>query len=218
MKKKLLYGLLCVCLVGALSGCGNKNDEGNTNDTTTIEDSASSNDSEDISGNETEDISSNEASEPGVDSGAVSDGNAEESVSDNEVNTELSEDTLGGKLYLNFLEQIQNESDIEAVANAISTEEITGYSCVVMPSEEGYLAGFDEEITGFDKAVCFAPMISTIPMVGYIFEVENPEEFKNMLAEKANPAWNICTQADEMVVEVYGNYVFFVMCPNVSEN
>ncbi|MGN0347715.1 MAG: hypothetical protein ACI4DU_10585 [Lachnospiraceae bacterium] len=218
MKKKLLYGLLCVCLLGALGGCGKKNDEGTTNDTTAIEDSASSNEGEDVTGNETEDISANEVAEPGEDPGTVSDGNAgEDSISDNEINTDLSEDTLGGKLYLNFLAQIQTENDIEAVANAISTEEITGYSCVVMPSEEGYLAGFDEEITGFDKAVCFAPMISTIPMVGYIFEVENPEEFKNMLAEKANPAWNICTQADEMVVEVYGNYVFFVMCPNVSE-
>ena len=39
-----------------------------------------------------------------------------------------------------------------------------------------------------------------------------------MLEEKANPAWNICTQADEMVVEVYDNYVFFVMCPNADEN
>ena len=166
MKKKLLYGFLCVCIFCVISGCGKKTDEGMQNDTT----------------------------------------------------IDLTEDTLGGKLYLNFLEQIQANNDIEAVATAISTEEITGYTCVVMPCEEGYLAGFDEEITGFDKAVSFAPMISTIPMVGYIFEVENPEEFKNMLEEKAYTAWNICTQAYEMVVEVYDNYVFFVMCPNTDEN
>lgn len=192
MKKKFLYGLLCVSLSCMLVACGKKTDEGTQNDTM-IEDSSSTKETEET-------------------------GDVQDNASDNEVSTDLTEDTLGGKLYLNFLEQIQGNNDIEAVATAISTEEITGYNCVVMPCEEGYLAGFDEEITGFDKAVSFAPMISTIPMVGYIFEVENPDEFKNLLEEKANPAWNICTQADEMVVEVYDNYVFFVMCPNADEN
>ena len=149
MKKKFLYGLLCVSLSCMLVACGKKTDEGMQNDTM-IEDSSSTKETEET-------------------------GDVQDNASDNEVSTDLTEDTLGGKLYLNFLEQIQDNNDIEAVATAISTEEITGYNCVVMPCEEGYLAGFDEEITGFDKAVSFAPMISTIPMVGYIFEVENPE-------------------------------------------
>ena len=102
MKKKFLYGLLCVSLSCVLVACDKKTDEGMQNDTM-IEDSSSTKETEET-------------------------GDVQDNASDNEVSTDLTEDTLGGKLYLNFLEQIQDNNDIEAVATALSTEEITGYN------------------------------------------------------------------------------------------
>ena len=36
---------------------------------------------------------------------------------------------------------------------------------------------------------------------------------KTSLTDNANLAWNICTQADQMMVESVDNTVFFVMSP-----
>ena len=83
--------------------------------------------------------------------------------------------------------------------------------------EEDYLAGFKEEIKGYKKAVGIAPMINTIPMISYIFEVENPDEFKKTLEENAQLNWNICTIADEMKLSVEGEFIFFIMSPESFE-
>ena len=43
-----------------------------------------------------------------------------------------------------------------------------------MPVEPGLLTGFgNTEITGFKEGVMFAPMIGTIPFVGYVFVLED---------------------------------------------
>ena len=39
------------------------------------------------------------------------------------------------------------------------------------------------------------------------------EAFKTQLSDNANLRWNICTAAEEMVIENEGNTVFFLMCP-----
>jgi len=87
--------------------------------------------------------------------------------------------------------------------------------------EEGYLAGFDNaEITGFSEGVMFAPMIGTIPFVGYVFTLESEADidaFIKKLEESANLRWNICTKAEEMVTGKSGNKVFFVMCNSSIE-
>ena len=83
--------------------------------------------------------------------------------------------------------------------------------------EEGFLMGFSADITGFDKAVMFAPMIGAIPFVGYIFELSSADDceaFCAMLLENCDPRWNICTEADETVCGSADNLVFFVMCSN----
>lgn len=62
----------------------------------------------------------------------------------------------------------------------------------------------------------FGPMIGTIPFIGYIFnlaEGTDVEAFKTMLSENADLRWNICTAAEELVIENEGNTVFFLMCP-----
>ena len=66
----------------------------------------------------------------------------------------------------------------------------------------------------------FAPMIGTIPFVGYIFVLEEGTDvdgFKSTLETNADPRWNICTEADETIVDSVGNTVFFLMSPNTFE-
>lgn len=90
-----------------------------------------------------------------------------------------------------------------------------------MELEENYLQGFDNyEVTGFDKCIMVAPMISTLPFISYVFtlsEGTDADAFVKGLEDNANLRWNICTQADEMAAVAEGNLVFFVMAPTSFE-
>ena len=90
-----------------------------------------------------------------------------------------------------------------------------------MPVEPGFLTGFDNaEITGFEEGVMFAPMMGTIPFVGYVFELEEGADidaFKQTLETSANLRWNICTEAEELIVDNVENKVFFLMSPKSFE-
>lgn len=104
----------------------------------------------------------------------------------------------------------------EELANKVIAHESIQFMPMVMPVEEGYLTGFNNEIKGFKEAYTFAPGIGTIPFVGYIFTLEegaDVDAFKSTLTTEANLRWNICTAAEEMVCENVGNTVFFLMCP-----
>lgn len=126
--------------------------------------------------------------------------------------------TVSYSLVLKFEKEIAKSKDIKEVAEKISESDIIVPTTVVTEiTEDDYLAGFNEEIKGFKKAVSIAPMIGTIPFVAYIFEVDNPKEFANNLEEQANLRWNICTEADEMKTSIVDNYVFFVMSPSNFE-
>ena len=119
-----------------------------------------------------------------------------------------------------------------AKANAAATaEELAGVCAqneavaligpMVAPIAEGWLNGFDaESITGFAEGAVFAPMIGTIPFMGYIFtlaEDADVEAFKTQLTSSANLRSNVCTEAEEMVCDNVGNKVFFVMAPKAIE-
>ncbi len=111
-------------------------------------------------------------------------------------------------------------SDLNTIANKLIAAPALspiGQSLATMDVEEGYLTGFDnEEIKGFKKGVMFAPMMGTIPFVGYVFELASADEvsaFTAKLKSASNLRWNICTSADEKVVTSVGNKVFFVMSP-----
>ena len=97
----------------------------------------------------------------------------------------------------------------------------TELSLMTMEVEEGYLTGFDNtEIKGFENGVMFAPGMGTIPFVGYVFTLSqdaDADAFVNTLKEGANLRWNICTSAEQMIVEKSGSKVFFVMCPETFE-
>ena len=43
------------------------------------------------------------------------------------------------------------------------------------------------------------------------------DAFKQTLEDNANLRWNICTEAEEMVIDSEGNKVFFIMAPKNFE-
>lgn len=89
----------------------------------------------------------------------------------------------------------------------------SGFDCGVMEVSEGFLNGFSAEVKGFSSGLTFGPYIGSIPFVGYVFETDDTAALVETLTSLADPRWNICTAAEETVIEVSGNYVFFAMCP-----
>ncbi|MDO4488173.1 MAG: hypothetical protein Q4B67_03700 [Eubacteriales bacterium] len=139
-----------------------------------------------------------------------------------DVTPEVGADTMGGKLWNAFLEAAAEDgATAESVANKLSTNEVILFMPMVMEAEEGLLAGFDNaEIKGFKSGYMFAPMISSIAFVNYVFELEDGADaaaFIKTLTDNANPAWNVCVQADQTVAGSKGNLVFFAMCPENLE-
>lgn len=132
-------------------------------------------------------------------------------------------ETLGEALLFDFEDRVAENADATAqeLADGILSNELILFSGGSMPVEEGYLTGFDNvEVTGFEEGVMFAPMIGTIPFVGYVFDTadaESAEALVAVLTENANPRWNICTEAEETVSGVVNDKVFFVMCPKSLE-
>ncbi|MBQ6824700.1 MAG: hypothetical protein IJP27_08605 [Clostridia bacterium] len=128
------------------------------------------------------------------------------------------ETTVGSTLLADFNTKTGTAQEI---ADALLQNEIIQFMGATMPVEEGLLNGFGEtEIKGFKEGVMFAPMIGTIPFVGYIFTLEDGADvnaFKTTLKDNANLRWNICTEAEELIVESKDNTVFFLMCPKSFE-
>ncbi|MGN0400435.1 MAG: hypothetical protein ACI4EO_09980 [Blautia sp.] len=135
--------------------------------------------------------------------GASSDGNVESS--------ESKADTKGTMLAAVFKSEIDDGSSMEETVNTLADK--SGYECGTMECSEGFLNGFSDEVSGFKTATMFSPYIGTIPFVGYVFETDEPEKLKETLSTLADPRWNICTEAEETVIEIADHYVFFVMCP-----
>ncbi len=134
-----------------------------------------------------------------------------------------STDTLGNTLYKDFLSKAEANPDIstEELANQIIANPVIQFGPAVMPVEAGgYLPGFTTEISGFKSGAMFAPMIGSIPFVGYVFELESEDDvaaFLTVLKDNSDPRWNVCVEADETVMGNYGTKVFFVMCPTSIE-
>lgn len=124
-------------------------------------------------------------------------------------------ETVGEVLLADF--KVNAEGNAQEIVDAIMQNEILPFETAKMPVEPGLLMGFDNaEITGFKEGVMFAPMMGTIPFVGYVFVLEEDTDvdaFTKTLEDNANLRWNVCTEAEELVVEAQENTVFFVMCP-----
>ena len=130
--------------------------------------------------------------------------------------------TVGNTLLSEFKAKAGSHSSAVSLAEALASNSVLQQvNCGAMPVEPGFLTGFDNaEIKGFKEGAMFAPMIGTIPFVGYVFTLEdgvNASDFISTLKASANLRWNICTTADEMVAGSSGNKVFFVMSPKSFE-
>ena len=113
-------------------------------------------------------------------------------------------------------EAAKEDATANTIATALSMNETVAFMPMVQDMEAGYLAGFDADITGFEACTAFMPMIGTIPFVSYVFELAadaDADAFVTTLKDNANLRWNICTAAEEMLVETEGNFVFFIMAP-----
>ena len=154
---------------------------------------------------------------PSVDAESSEEGTTEES------GNEVSGDTVGAALAQEFhaLKAENAEITAQEMADAILANPMIQFGGASMEVEEGLLTGFgNAEITGFTDGVMFAPMIGSIPFVGYVFTLEegaDVDAFLQTLKDNADPRWNICTEAEETVVENADNMVFFVMCPSQFE-
>lgn len=140
-----------------------------------------------------------------------------------EAGNEVSGDTVGNMLAQEFhaLKAENAEITAQEMADAILANPMIQFQGGSMPVEEGLLAGFDNaEIKGFNSGVMFAPMIGSIPFVGYVFTLDegaDVDAFMQTLKDNANPRWNVCVEAEETIVENADNMVFFVMCPSQFE-
>ena len=142
-------------------------------------------------------------------------GNNEETTA--EETTAAAELTVAGTVAEAFKAEAAKEgATTNAIATALSANELVAFMPMVQDMEAGYFAGFDADITGFKAATAFMPMIGTIPFVSYVFELAadaDADAFITTLKDNANLRWNICTAAEEMLVETEGNFVFFIMAP-----
>lgn len=207
MKKRILLVVLALTLSLSLLACGADKTDDKVEDKT--EDKI-----EDKTEDTLEDIIDN-----------VTEGIEEEIVED--ITEDKNEDkeeatTLGQAIFNVFKEEAsKDDATAELIAVNILENEVIEFSGTTMAVEEGLLTGFNNaEITGFKEGVMFAPMIGSIPFVGYVFTLDDGadvEAFKTLLKDNADPRWNICTEADETVVENVGNKVFFLMCPKSFE-
>lgn len=200
--RKTLVLMLATSLVLSLTACGGKKTEVEAPvkeevTTETVEETT-----EAVESTEIESTESGEESTEAV-----------ESTEETEVN-DTPTDTVASKLYELFETEIATTDDINEVANKlIEAEYFKEVSMTTMEVEPGWLNGFENEIKTFNNGVMFAPMIGTIPFVGYIFETDDTELLMSELEANALLNWNICTTADEMLVKAHDNYVFFVMSP-----
>ena len=140
-----------------------------------------------------------------------------------EVGAEVSGDTVGTMLAEEFhaLKAENVEITAKEMADAILANPMIQFGGTTMDVEPGLLTGFgNTEITGFNSGVMFAPMIGSIPFVGYVFTLEDgtdADAFMQLLSDNADPRWNICVEAEETIIENADNMVFFVMCPSQFE-
>lgn len=136
---------------------------------------------------------------------------------------ETEPDTLGQSLLQAFQTAYAAapQADLDTLAQGLLTQETVGFQGTTAPVEPGTLMGFgNTPIEGFSQGVMFAPVIGTIPFLGYLFRLEEGTDgaaFVDTLQSAGDLRWNICTQADEMVVHQEGDVVFFLMCPYTLE-
>ena len=119
-----------------------------------------------------------------------------------------------------FLNQELTNEKLEEFASGFASATNIPLDLVAVPVEEGVLTGFTSDITGFDNAYMFSPMIGSIPFVGYVFDLADgvdAEAFSEELRQSHDLRWNICTSADTYSLTYTEDVLLFVMHPNSFE-
>ena len=120
--------------------------------------------------------------------------------------------TMGDTMLAVF--RANRDRSIDDIANACISDKSIQFFGMTAPMEEGFFPEFDGDVKGFTKCVKFGPAMGSIAFSGLVFEVSgDANAFADDLKSRANPRWNICVEAEQTICEVYGNKVFFLMCP-----
>lgn len=130
--------------------------------------------------------------------------------------------TVGKTLVAEFQAIMQQEKAHTPldIANDLLANKIIEFEGFAEEIEPGLLPGFNADIDGFQNGAVFAPIIGSIPFVGYVFQLEPGADigaFTKKLTDHANPNWLVCVAADETVVETVGNTVLFIMCRSANQ-
>ena len=111
--------------------------------------------------------------------------------------------------YNDYIASVESEED------KMSYEDFVSYQIVTMAVEDfEYLMGLTEVPAGIGEAYLYQPGMMGQAYIGYIFRLADGtdiEAFKTALKEKADLRWNICTSANTIICENYGDTVFFSM-------
>lgn len=208
MMKRILVTILSVAMAANLVACGcgtaNNNDTGAENTT------------EDLP---VEDPGNSPAAAPEDTPAEMPTPEVGEETQTEENGADISGETIGALLAQEFhaIKAENPEITAQEMADKILSNPVIQFGGASMEVQEGLLTGFgNAEITGFNSGVMFAPMIGTIPFVGYVFTLDegaDVDAFMQVLSDNADPRWNICTEAEETVIESADSMVFFVMCP-----
>ena len=131
-----------------------------------------------------------------------------------------SADTFGQNTIIEFRLALNENKDADAITllTKMSESELFGeMSLMPMELDPTFMPGLNgNTIEGYESAAMMSPMIGVIPFVTYAFQLSEGTDanaFAENLKAIADPAWNICTSADEVLTYDEGNTVFFVMSP-----
>ncbi len=196
--KKFLAVALSVAMVFSMAACGKKDEEKKPgeNPTATVAPTAPA---------EGETDKTDDKTEGGV------------------IAPEFTAGTAGEKLWNAFVDTMKANPETAPVdvANTLAMNPVIQFMAGGMEVEPGYLAGFSEEISGFEKGAMYGPMMGSIAFAGYIFDLADGADVNAFIAnlkDKADPRWNICVDADYTQVGAYNNTVYFLMYPAEMDN
>lgn len=201
--KKITVLLLIATMSMSMMACGSKND----------------NVSQGANTQQTEQLDTQVSEEPQTDVEDDTDVDTEDAGSQDD---EVTAESVGDILMRDFRERVEAnpQSTPQELADGLMANQLWEDSQIAgatMPVEPGLLNGFgNTEIRGFKEGVMFAPMIGSIPFIGYIFELEDGvdgNEFMELLSQNADMRWNVCTEAEEMFMENPDRIVIFMMSP-----
>lgn len=124
--------------------------------------------------------------------------------------------TLTETIQTTFVQEVQKSDNLDDIGNEILKALDVEYDLDINHVVPGYLPGFTQDIVAFDDAIMIAPTIGTIPFVCYVFYTEKPELLMEVIETYHDMRWNICTEAEEMTLNMDHNYVVFAMTPKAN--